>query len=186
MDVGRVTRGGREQYFVNGLGLGFNAAVTHESRRIHGLRGMALYGLAFLTAVVHHFHSPPLAVTIDGKEQDLRTLAFSVNLGKREGGFLVTPRAVLDDGLFDYVHAGPLTRWQALTMLPRMATGTLPDDYPLIRQGRCRTVRVRADRPLRVHVDGEFFCQPEDGVTDVTVELLPAALQVLRAADGRR
>jgi YegS/Rv2252/BmrU family lipid kinase len=186
VDIACVTGRGREQYFVNGLGLGFNAAVTHESRRIHGLRGMALYGLAFITAVGRHFHSPPLAITIDGKEQDLRTLAFSVNLGKREGGFLVTPRAELDDGLFDYVHAGPITRWQALTMLPRIATGTLPDDHPLIRQGRCRAVRVRAGHPLRIHTDGEFFCQPEDGVTDVSVELLPSALRVLRAADGRR
>jgi diacylglycerol kinase family enzyme len=183
VDVGRVTGGGRERYFVNGLGLGFNAAVTDESRHIRRLRGMALYGVAFLKAVWRHFQSPPLTITIDGKEHDSRTLAFSVNIGRREGGFLVTPRAVLDDGLFDYVRAGPLSRWAALTMLPRIATGTLPEDHPLIRQGRCRTVRVRSDLPLRVHADGEFFCQPEDGVTEVTVELLPAALRVLRRVD---
>ena len=76
-------------------------------------------------------------------------------------------------------HRGPLTRWRALTMLPRIATGTLPDDHPLIRQGRCREVRVRSERPLRVHVDGEFFCLGEDGVHEVTVELLPGALRVL-------
>jgi diacylglycerol kinase family enzyme len=86
---------------------------------------------------------------------------------------------VLDDGWFDYIHAGPLPRWQALAMLPRMATGTLPDDHPLIRQGRCREVHVRSEQPLCVHVDGEFFCQPADGVREVKVELLPAALRVL-------
>src|SRR5262245_13999087 len=58
VDVGRVTGGGRVGYFVNGLGLGFNSAVTLESQRIRGLRGMALYGLAFLRAVARHFHSP--------------------------------------------------------------------------------------------------------------------------------
>lgn len=180
VDVGRVTGGGRERFFVNGLGLGFNAAVTEESRHIHGLRGMGLYGLAFLKAVWRHFDSPPLRITIDGKESETRTLAFSVNIGKREGGFLVTPRAVLDDGLFDFVLAGPLSRWHALKTLPRIANGTLPGDHSLIRQGRCRTVRVRSERPLRVHVDGEFFCLPNDGVTEVTIELLPAALRVLR------
>jgi diacylglycerol kinase (ATP) len=180
VDVGRVTGGGRVGYFVNGLGLGFNSAVTLESRHIPRLRGMALYGLAFIRAVWRHFHSPPLTITLDGKAQDLRTLAFTVNLGKREGGFLVTPRAELDDGWFDYVHAGPLTRWQALTMLPRIATGTLPDDHPLIRQGRCRAVGVRSERPLRIHCDGEFFCEPDDSIIEVSVELLPGALRVLR------
>jgi diacylglycerol kinase (ATP) len=183
VDVGRVTSGSQISYFVNGLGIGFNGAVTYESRRIHGLRGMALYGLAFCTAVCRHFHSTLLGITIDGVEQDLQTLAFSVNIGKREGGFLVTPRAVLDDGLFDFVHAGPLSRWRAMTMLPRMATGTLPADHPLIRQGRCREVRVRAEGPLRIHADGELFCNLEPGATNLTIELLPAALQVLRAGE---
>ncbi len=182
VDVGRVRGGGRVGYFVNGLGLGFNGAVTLESQRIPRLRGMALYGLAFVKAVWRHFHSPQLTITLDGQAHELRTLAFSVNLGLREGGFLVTPRAVLDDGWFDYVHAGPLSRWQALTMLPRIATGTLPADHPLIRQGRCREVRIQSAQPLRVHADGEFFCQPEDGIRDIAVELLPAALRVLRRA----
>src|SRR5437773_1856312 len=48
VDVGRVTGGRRVGYFVNGLGLGFNSAVTLESQSIPRLRGMALYGLAFL------------------------------------------------------------------------------------------------------------------------------------------
>jgi diacylglycerol kinase family enzyme len=183
VDVGRITSGGRVGYFVNGLGLGFNSAVTLESRRIARLRGMALYGLAFLKAVWRHFDSPALAITLDEKAHDWRTLAFTVNLGRREGGFLVTPRAKLDDGWFDYVHAGPLTRWQALTMLPRIATGTLPDEHPLIRQGRCRTVTVRSDQPLRIHLDGEFFCQPQDDIREVAVELLPSALKVLRRGE---
>jgi YegS/Rv2252/BmrU family lipid kinase len=180
VDVGRVTNAGRTSYFVNGLGVGFNGAVTYESRRIHGLRGMALYGLAFCAAVWRHFQSLSLGISIDGLEQDLRTLAFSVNIGQREGGFRVTPRAVLDDGLFDYVHAGPMSRWRALTMLPRMAAGKLPVDGPLIRQGRCRVVRIRAPQPLRVHTDGEFFCNSDDEPTNLIIELLPAALRVLR------
>ena len=140
VDVGRVNGGGRTCFFVNGLGLGFNGAVTYESRRIHRLRGMALYGLAFCKAVWRHFRSQTLEITIDGQCEKLPTLALSVNIGKREGGFLVAPRAVLNDGLFDFVHAGPMSRWQALTMLPRIALGTLPADHPLIRQGRCRSV----------------------------------------------
>ena len=72
-------------FVVNGLGLGFNAAVTHESRRIHALRGMALYGLAFLKAVWRHFESPPLSITFDGKEQESPTLALYQDVLELEG-----------------------------------------------------------------------------------------------------
>ena len=94
----------------------------------------------------------------------------------------MTPRAVLDDGWFDYVHAGQLSRWQALTMLPRIATGTLPNDHPLIVQGRCRNIQIRSQQPICVHIDGEFFCLPADGVSDVAIEIRPSALRVLSAA----
>jgi diacylglycerol kinase family enzyme len=184
VDVGRVTAGDRRCFFVNGLGAGFNGAVTSEAKRIRGLRGMALYGLAFLKCVVRHFEHPRQRLTIDGQERESETLALSISVGKREGGFLVTPRAVLDDGLFDYVHAGPLSRWQAMTMLPRLAKGTLPQNNPLIIQSRCRKVRVRSESSLWVHVDGELFCEPNDQVSELTVELLPDALAVLRRSDG--
>jgi len=140
---------------------------------------MALYGLAFVRAVWRHFVSPRLVLTLDGTPRELETLALTISLGKREGGFLVTPKAVLEDGQFDYVHAGRLGRFEALRMLPRMATGTLPDDHPLIRQGRCSTVGVRGDAPLRVHTDGEFFCLTDDNVREIAVKLLPGALHVL-------
>jgi diacylglycerol kinase (ATP) len=181
VDVGRVTGGGGQTtYFVNGLGLGFNSAVTLESRRIPRLRGLARYGLAFLQAVAWHYHSPPLSIAFDDEAaKERRTLAFTVSLGKREGGFLLTPQAQLDDGLFDFIHAGPISRLRALGMLPRMVAGTLPQDDPLIQVGRCRSVRVAAGHDLCVHVDGEFFCQPGDGVRGLSVEVLPGRLRVL-------
>jgi diacylglycerol kinase (ATP) len=181
VDVGRVTAdGGRTTYFVNGLGLGFNSAVTLESRRIPRLRGLARYGLAFLQAVAWHYHSPPLSIAFDVEmAKERRTLAFTVSLGQREGGFLLTPQARLDDGLFDFIHAGPISRLRALRMLPRMVAGTLPHDDPLLQIGRCRSVRVTAGHDLCVHVDGEFFCQPEDGVRGLSVEMLPGRLRVL-------
>jgi len=179
VDVGLVRAKNRSRFFVNGFGLGFNAAVTLESRRINRLRGMALYGLAFLKATWRHYRFQKLKVTVDDVETTTSTLALTVNVGPREGGFLVTPRASLDDGLFDYVQAGELSRLKALSLLPKLAKGTLPLDHHMIRQGRCKKIQIQSDEPLRVHLDGEFFCQPEDGIQDLTLELLPKALTVL-------
>ena len=39
---------------------------------------------------------------------------------------------------------------------------------------------VEADGPLIIHLDGELWARPDDGVTMVTIELLLGALQVCR------
>src|SRR5438477_10276529 len=43
LDVGLVQSGPRSRYFINGLGLGFNGAVTLEARKITHLQGLTLY-----------------------------------------------------------------------------------------------------------------------------------------------
>jgi diacylglycerol kinase family enzyme len=180
IDVGIVrTATGRECYFVNSLGLGFSGAVTVEARRIRRLRGLALYGLAFLRALFLRYACPVMAVTIDAETRRLPTFSLTVAIGKREGNLLVTPEAIPDDGLFDFVHAGALSRLEILRYAPRLATGKpLPADHPALWMGRCRTVQVQADAPLTVHLDGELFCLPEDDVRGLDIHILPGLLRV--------
>jgi diacylglycerol kinase family enzyme len=179
VDVGAVVGDdGRQRYFVNGLGLGFNGAVTLESRKIRHLRGVPLYSLAMLRALCYQFRCPELSITFDGQERKVPTLALTVNLGRREGNFVMTPEARLDDGLFDYLQAGALKRWELLRFLPAIITGRLPTDHPQIWTGRCRQVVVQSREPLIVHLDGEFFCVPKDGVRRIDVKVLPGALNV--------
>lgn len=181
VDVGWVQGpGGRQCYFVNGLGLGFNGAVTLESRRIRGLQGVALYGLALVRALYYRFACPVMAITLDGLTREGPTLALTVNIGNREGGFVMAPRARLDDGEFDYVHAGALSRWDLLRFAPGMVTGALPQNHPAIWTGRWRQVSVQSETPLTVHVDGEFFSRPEDNVRTIDIRVLPGALRAKR------
>ncbi len=188
VDVGLVQApDGRARYFVNGLGLGFNGAVTLESRRLRRLQGVPLYAVALLRALWHHYACPLLAVTLDGITRQVPTLALSINLGRREGSFLLTPQAQLNDGQFDYVHAGALRRWELLRYLPRMVTGRLPTDHPALWMGRCQQVSLCSEAALLVHVDGEFFSRPEDQVRSLGIRLLPSRLRVYRLASrGRR
>ncbi len=111
VDVGVARAAGRSRYFVNGLGLGFNGLVTLESRRIRWLQGLALYGLAVLRTLCFRYTLSGMTIRMDeGDERVVPTLALSLALGQREGNFVVAPNALLDDGLFDYSHAGPLRR----------------------------------------------------------------------------
>ncbi len=180
-DVGVVRApGGRERFFVNCLGLGFNCAATLEARRIKSLRGIPLYALAVVRALRRRYEVPVLGIRLDGgEEQRVPTLALTLGIGEREGNFLLTPKAVLDDGLMDYLHVGRLGRLRLLSYLPSIVRGRIPDNDPAVGHGRCRRVTIRSESPLIVHTDGEFFCVPADGVRSLEIDLLPGRLAVL-------
>lgn len=177
-DVGLIESDGRREYFVNGCGAGFTGMVTIESRSIRWLRGLPLYALAVIKAMVNHFAAPPAELTVDGVDVSAPMLTCSLGLGQREGGFPLTPLARLDDGWFDFFRVGEVRRWDLVRYFPGLMTGNLPVDLPKVAVGRCKTVRIRSTVPLCVHADGEFFCTPTDGVRDVTVSLLPNRLRV--------
>lgn len=185
VDVGILRAPGRSRYFINCLGVGFVGRVAQESRRIGWIKGLLLYGLATLRTICFHYQLIPMSIRIDGTERTAPTLAFSLELGRREGNFVLAPEAVLDDGLFDYIHAGPLRRRDLIRLFPRvlMSWGP-PRDYPNLWLGRCSQVRLHAETPLVVHADGELFCVQADEVRDLEMDLLPKALRVLGKFPG--
>src|SRR5262249_51955170 len=136
-------------------------AVTLESRRIHWVQGQLLYGIALLRALCFHYRSPMMEVAIDGETRSTPTLALTVTLGRREGNFVLAPDALVDDGLFDYVHVGDITRWELLRRVPALIRGTLPANHPKLWRGRCRQVHILSQEPLIAHLDGELFCRPK-------------------------
>src|SRR5215831_7104517 len=180
VDVGMVRASdGRRNYFVNGIGIGINGIVNQEARRLKWLQGLALYGSALLRTMCFRYAYPPMIVTLDGQERRVRTLALTLAIGRREGNFIMAPDAILDDGLFDYLHAGPMPRLELLWNVPRLATGWLPLRNPRLWRGRCRHVRVTCEEPLPFHVDGELFTQPERPVRALEIQVLPGALRVM-------
>ncbi len=180
VDVGMVrAAGGRSTYFVNNLGIGLTGAVALEAERVP-LPGLARYMAGLLRTLCVRYRFPMTSVTLDGETRDGPTLALSLGIGQREGNFVLVPDAVLDDGAFDFVHAGALTRRALMGLVPAAVAGRLPTDHPLFRLGRCRRAAVRSDEPIVAHTDGELFCRPRDGVRELDVELIPGRLRVLR------
>jgi diacylglycerol kinase (ATP) len=128
--------------------------------------------------MVRHFATPTMTVRFDGREVVTPTLALSVLNAQREGNFPLRPAARLDDGAFDFMHATRLRRGHLLRYLPAMAAGRLPENHRLIALGRASRIEVRCAVPLCVHADGEFVCVPEQGVTEVALEVVPRRLRV--------
>ena len=119
-----------------------SACVTVESQQIRRLQGQLLYGVAALKAMWNRWNYLDLTGTIDGEPLSMNpTLLISVLLGRREGGFVMAPEARLDDGWFDCVHAGKLTRWEALRMIPGISAKGPPRDHPKVHLRRAATWR---------------------------------------------
>jgi YegS/Rv2252/BmrU family lipid kinase len=181
VDVGEITADGgqRQRYFVNTAGFVMSGAVTWEARRIRQLRGLWLYGLATLRALCRHFRAAPTYLALDRQEVPTPTLYLAIAIGRAEGGgFVVAPQAQLDDGWFDYLHAGSMSRWQALSYLPRMLTGNLPADDPRVRRGRCQRVTLACPEPVMAHVDGELFATPLAPARHFEIRLHPRRLRI--------
>ena len=85
---------------------------------------------------------------------------------------IICPDAEPDDGLFDVLTIGDLTKRDLLVTLPKTYRGThLP--HPKAELLRGAVVTVDADAPLPVELDGE---QP--GTTPVRFEVVPRALRL--------
>lgn len=179
IDAGEVESHGRRRFFVESVGLGLSARVTLESRKIRRLQGVLLYGLAAIRALSAH-RPQQLSIAWDGGTPvEMRTLMLSLMLGKREGNFLLAPEGVMDDGLFDAVHALEIGRWGAMRLLPSLAKSGPPKDHPQVKLRQCHSVAViaGASDPLTIHTDGEMFCTPADQFSSATITLLPKRLR---------
>lgn len=163
--------------FVNVVGIGFDAAVNHNS---HGLRwpasGLLRYVLALLKTL--GTYAPlPLTVTIDGSAatQDLYLLTIG-NGTTCGGGFRLTPHAKLDDGLLDVTYVRPITVPRLLWHLPKVFRGTLDRVGRYASMTRATKLRIASASPVPVHVDGEVY---RGDTTCLDIEVLPGALAVI-------
>lgn len=163
--------------FVNVIGVGFDAAVNHNS---HGLRwpaGGLLRYVAALVMTLGSYRPQTLTVTLDGKEstQDLYLLTIG-NGTTCGGGFRLTPHAELDDGLLDVTFVRPVTVPRLLWHLPKVFQGTLEKAERYASMTRAARIVVESSMPVPVHVDGEIYV---GDTRRLVIDVIPKALTVI-------
>ena len=120
IDVGLVN----DHFFANNSAVGLEPVVTINHEQMRRVKGNLRYLLAALKSIVEAKPWQMRLVWDDGAYEGPVTLV-SVGNSPRTGGlFYMTPHAVLDDGLLDFVFAVGLTRWQLLTLLPKTLKGS--------------------------------------------------------------
>jgi YegS/Rv2252/BmrU family lipid kinase len=176
VDVGSVTANGRDfRFFANGLGIGFDAQVSIESRRVKVLRGFLMYFWAVLRTVFLHYNPTPVTVTCDDQSLTQPLLMVTTAVGQRHGGgFYVTPSAVADDGLLDVCIAGNVSRPGIFPLIPRFMKGSHVT-HPKCTLLQGRKVTVSSQVGLAAHIDGEIYTVAAERFE---MDILPARLWV--------
>jgi diacylglycerol kinase (ATP) len=179
LDVGLVYGGLYPQgrYFGNGVGIGFDAVVGFEALKMKRLHGFVSYLVAALKTIFLYYKAPNVQIAYDSQSMVINTLMISIMNGRRMGGgFMMAPRALTDDSLFDFCIASQVSRANIFRLIPRFMKGTQMG-HPAIMTGQTRKLTVIAiNGVLPAHADGETLCV--DG-TNLTMEILPRPLEIL-------
>lgn len=160
--------------FINVAGIGFDAEVAAEVNRLPKYFGGTVPYVFALLKLLSRFRPVPVRCVADGREIRTNALLIAVAIaGCYGGGMRIAPEARLDDGQFDVVIAGDLSRRETIAALPRLYKGTHLS-LPKISWFRAREVTVEAEAPVAYHADGEPL-----GRVPVRFECQPRALSVL-------
>ncbi len=178
IDAGKVTYrawAGHDAvgYFANVASAGMSGAVAQRANTTSKALGGKASFLAATLAVFAGWKASSLAVDVDGERRErLMYDVLVANCRYLGGGMKMTPEAQPDDGLFDVLMIGDITRSDLALTLPKIYRGThLP--HPKAELLRGRRVLVDAATPVPVELDGE---QP--GTTPARFEVVPRALRL--------
>jgi len=162
-----------QAWFANVGSAGISGAIARRANESSkALGGRLSYYWATL-AVYVGWQIDSVRVSVDEEVREGRMIDVLVANGRYvAGGMMLCPDAEPDDGLFDVLLIGDVTKRDLLFVLPKTYRGKhLP--HPRLEALRGRTVTIEADEPLPLELDGE---QP--GTTPVRFELVPRSMRV--------
>ncbi len=189
IDVGHLELTGRDgapqtRIFVNIASFGVSGLVdeyvNQTSKRLGGR-------LSFMLATARAgftYDNQRVRLVFDGDSAgavDVTIYLVAVANGRYFGGGMnIAPQAELDDGQFDVVAMGDVSKWELLRHGRRIYNGTHLE-LEKVSHRRARTVRAEpvGKEPVRLDVDGET-----PGILPATFRLLPGALRLVVPSGG--
>ncbi|TVR93329.1 MAG: diacylglycerol kinase family lipid kinase [Wenzhouxiangellaceae bacterium] len=165
-----------ETHFINSLGLGFEAEVADRAARARWCKGFWRYLIAAL-GLLPVYRAPLMRLAFDDQRIDAPQFLVALGNGRwAGGGFMLAPKAALDDGWLELTRADALPLWRLLTIFPRVFSGRHLD-CRRVHADRVNSIRIECPSGCMVHGDGEVLARCAQ---EIEVKLLPGALQVLR------
>ena len=181
VDIGLMTdENGRQEYFDNSVGIGFDAVVTIRSHKLPLLRGFIMYLTAVIQTILLNHEPSMMQITADGETWEQSNLMIAACNGPREGGgFMIAPDAKNDDGIMDYMMIAKCSRAMMFRLVPEVMNGT-HGRFDLVKMGTCQKFSITSELPVYIHADGEIYTSFGSNLHKVDFEILPGALRVVK------
>lgn len=137
IDLGRVD----ERWFAAILSSGFDAVVNERANQMKWPRGRLRYNIAMIEKIVQ-LRAHSYRIRLDGDHIDVEaTLVTVANGPSYGGGMKVCPDAKLNDGLFDVMVLGKVSRTELLKVFPKVYSGRHVG-HPAVTFYRCREIEI--------------------------------------------
>jgi YegS/Rv2252/BmrU family lipid kinase len=175
IDLGRVEyAGGPSRLFANVGSAGMSGAVARRANSMSKALGGRVTFYYALTREFLGWRNTEVSVELDdGTRREGRLHDVIVANGRWHGGGMqLAPEASQDDGLFDVVLIGDITKLDFATTSPKLYSGAYLS-HPKVELVRSASVRIEAAKPLPLEVDGEPI-----GTTPARFEVVPRALRL--------
>ena len=175
IDLGRVAvAGGTSRYFANFGSAGMSGAVARRANAMTKALGGRVTFYYALTVEFLAWRNTQVSVELDGgvrREAPLHDVIVA-NGRFHGGGMKLAPDASQDDGLFDVILIGDVTKLDFATTSPKLYSGRYLS-HPKVELLQSSTAAIDAASPLPLEVDGEPI-----GTTPARFAVVPGALRL--------
>ncbi|MFC4321131.1 diacylglycerol/lipid kinase family protein [Litchfieldia salsa] len=183
IDVGRFKLGERSKplYFVNSLGVGFDAEVSkkvNQSKMKRYFNKLKLGPFVYLGAILNQlFNYKPCSmdVEIDGSIHHYKNVWFVTVSNQRfyGGGMRISPQASPFDGLLNVTVVHHFSPFKLLLLLGTVYMGkhTL---FKGVDSFKGKEIRILPETKLPLHADGEFI-----GSSPVSISIEPKKVRLI-------
>jgi diacylglycerol kinase (ATP) len=170
-----------ETYFMNNMGVGFDAAVakeSNESRMKLLLNRVSLGRLVYVYILAKKlltFRTLPLYITIDGRGFHFDNAWFVTvsNQPYYGGGMKIAPEALPDDAILDVTVVHRISRWKLLLVFASVFWGK-HTKFKEVEQYTGKSITIESPEAVLAHADGEAI-----GHTPLKIHVCPKAARIL-------
>lgn len=142
--------------FGNSLGIGFDAEVANEARKIKIIRGILLYLLSVFKVLLFY---KPRKIEIKSTHLNIKGEIFMISVGNGKtagGGFRLTPYGNPIDGKLDICIVHKISKFKVFRILPLAIFGkhVTNKSVSYVQENQFEIISYA---PVYVHADGEIL-----------------------------
>lgn len=169
MDVGKCN----DNYFVNGMGLGFDAQVAAENYTPKGdvKEGNSSKYLWHILKTLLFYKEHIMTSILNGDEQISKCFINTIAIGRRFAGkYFLTPKAYANDGLLDVCMIKELSFFKRIFLFLKVPKGEHIKNAN-VNYYQTDKIVLRFDEVVPHHLDGELFFSSQYEVSVLTEKL---------------